>query len=197
MVSDSGGSSGGSRTHVVWRLIAVACLASLAGLGWRSLSANVDSIGLPDPTTSNDGVLLGGRKVSLDEAAAETDIPLLRPQAEEASDDVLKAVWLVTEEQPAVAFEYESGVRVYLTTWPKGNPLSPEQFYKQLVSESGAGWTQDIDGIVAWVSPADSQAAGRPPEAIVDFVVDGVEVSLRGGRLSVDDLVKVAESIAG
>jgi hypothetical protein len=138
---------------------------------------------------------MGGAQVTLEEAAASVGFPLIRPQSPLASDEVLSEVWVATGEQPTVALAYESGVRACLTVWPPGNPLSPADFYAQHVAATGAGWTQEINGTVAWVCPADAQAPGFPPEAVVNLVVGGIEISLHGPTIPVEELVTIAESV--
>jgi hypothetical protein len=174
----------------------IACTLGVAGgyLVWF-VQHDDGSASLPDPTAATDQPLLGGRQVTLEAAVTGFGLPLLRPDSELASDSSLTQVWLATDDVRAVALIYESGIRVYLTPWPAGNPLSPEQFYSQQASATAAGRTQTINGAVAWVAPANAQATGVPPEAFIDFVVNGIEVSLRGASFSVDDLVKVAETV--
>lgn len=172
----------------------VAVLGLTAGFALWAIGRPSVSV-VPDPTSGRDEVLLGGTRVTLQEAAAGVGFSILRPDSPLASDDTLVEVWLASGEGGAVALVYELGVRVYLSTWPVANPMTPEQFYQQQAAVTGAGWTENINGVSAWVAPANAQAPGLPPESIIDFVVDGVEVSVRGGSFSADELMEVARSI--
>lgn len=174
--------------------LGLACILGLVigYLAWASGQGSQTHV--PDPTAPTDEPLLGGERTTLAEATATAGFLLPRPQSSWASDASISEVW-IARDAGAVAIVYDSGVRAYVTPWPLTNPLTPGDFYRELAAGSSSGRTGQINGYVAWIAPANGQVPGLLPETIIDFVIDGVEVSLRGGQLSVDELIQVAESV--
>jgi hypothetical protein len=138
-------------------------------------------------------MLIGGQRVSLDEAIRDSTFPIIRPQHEKASDASLLEVW----RQPKtgeVGLKYASGVTAYLTIWPPNAARDPATFYADMVKETGAGWTQSFGDHPGWVIPANSQSDGAPPESVVLLTIDQVEIALHG-EVSADELVAIAASV--
>ena len=143
-----------------------------------------------DPRDEGSPLLDPGERVSLGEADGAYGLPSLRPDHQLASDESLSEAWIGGNE---IAYRYESGLRVYLASWPKES--DPLDFYSSSREETGAGELVSIRGHVGWAVPKDGQQAGYPAEAFVVFVTDGVEVSLQGGDLTTSQLLGVAESV--
>lgn len=187
---------GGRRTLVVLAVsgfligsVSVALSRELSATGetadYGSLSASI-----PGPT---DPLLLGGTRVTLEQALRMVPFRIPRPQHELASDGTLTEVW-VQPDTGEVGLRYSSGIRAYITTWPPRQVQDPMSFYTQQATEAGAGWATTIVGNPALVIPKDAQAPGFPPVSVVDVTIGGVEISLHAD-VPIEQLVDIAGTI--
>jgi hypothetical protein len=151
---------------------------------------------IPDPRIldPNAPLLVNGKQTTLEAARKIVGFPVYRPQHALASDQSLLEVWAATDGQPTVGLKYGSGLRVFLYLWPPASAAQAAQLYDAQASETGAGWTQSINGHAAWVAPADSQAPGFPPGGVVDMTIGQIEVSIQGD-FPIQQLVEIAESV--
>jgi len=179
---------------VVGASVALYWSAVTQGQGEESASHGLGPLDLRQET---DDLLLGGRRVSLEDAIATAPYEVFRPQSPEmgVGDGTVEEVWVSGDDSSTVALKYSSSLVAYLTQWPAGT--DPEASYKEIASETGVGLVQMINGHPAWVVAADAQAPGFPPTAVIDITIGRVEVSLHAGpETSVDDLIKIAASIS-
>jgi hypothetical protein len=146
-----------------------------------------------DPTDPQEDLLQPGHRVPLDVAVATFDWAIIRPQHQLASDKTLAEVWIGDTGAQEIGLRYESGLRAYLSVWPDSK--DPGGFYRSLVSESGAGAYQEINGHPAWVVAVNEQASGYPPNAVVDLTIGRVEISLQGD-FPIETLVGIAATVA-
>ncbi len=188
------------------RLVIISFLVLLLGLGvtlalrvtlLRSNSVAqgfgaFDPVGAHNPDDPQAPLLLGGRQVSLEQAEANWGGRVPRPNHEAASDSSIQQVWVYTEGPPQVAIRYESGVRVYVSTWPPGK--DPGQWYSDFVSDTGYGSAGQISGHPTLAIPEDAQAEGYPKATIFNLAIGRVEVELQG-HMAVADLEAIARSV--
>ncbi len=145
------------------------------------------------------GPFLQGEALTLSEAASRAGFHLYRPSDPLASDGSLKTVWFEAApgHTPHVALEYESGVLITLDE----AVFQPESHYRELARRLGLREeaVRTVHGVPALVIPQDSPVdARRNNPASVDLVLEGVHITVYGqyGSFEIDDLVRIAESLA-
>ena len=157
-----------------------------------------------------EGGPIGGTYTTLEDAASKVLFDLYRPQDTLASDSSIETVWVSSpQDEPGVQIRYESGITVTLVQWPKGK--DPAESYKRQWLESGEmGTLTLINGYPAWVLPGDvggsvtelpdgtTEGTGviDPTMNAVELTIGRVDILVRG-TASVEDLVRVAESVSG
>lgn len=198
--------SGSHRSRLVVAVVAIVLGAAGGGALYLLLRENdqparrVPAIGEDRSIKLDTGgaLLLGGELVSLDEASQLAGFAALRPDdsANMATDASIAEVWVTTDGQATIALKYDSGMTVILTQWPKGNPETPESFYKSLAQQSGVGTVETFNGNPAWVVPADAQGPGRPDVSTIVMAVGSIEMSLKAD-MPLEELREVALSVKG
>jgi hypothetical protein len=134
------------------------------------------------------GPLPGGVETTLSAAEALAGFAILRPQDQLASDESLATVWVSTVGPLQVAMEYQSGVLVLLKQSEVADPL---QDYEDMAKENSASHVTTVNEAPALMLTG----SGGPS---IDLVIDEVNVQIqsRDARATVDDILKVAASIA-
>jgi hypothetical protein len=142
------------------------------------------------------------RPVSLSSAQAAVPFELARPESAIASDSLLVAAYVDPDAQ-GVRLDYQSGVVVLITPWPKGK--DPAASYERQWKESGElGKLMTIDGRPAWAVPGDAkptEVAGSAGSGVSDTSMNTVEFSNAGldvviaGPQPLSDLVQTASSV--
>ncbi|MBI4261156.1 MAG: hypothetical protein HY658_11375 [Actinobacteria bacterium] len=128
---------------------------------------------------------VGGRKATLAEADRLVNYPLYRPNDPMASDSTIREVW-IDEPGGQVAFEYADGLIVFLSE----ETFDPEQMYENQIKEGVPGKIVTVNGRTALVVSADELGPGS-----IDFLIDGIEISIIG-NLEAPDLIRIAESVS-
>jgi hypothetical protein len=173
---------------------AASVLIASAGEGERSKPEGLMELARATPAPG-DPLLAGGELVSLEEADAQMEIAIVRPNGAQASDGSITEVW-IHREANEVAIRYASGLLLYLATWRSADPEADARAY--YVDKAGADpdvTFQFVGGHPAMVIPAGTDAEGGvPPTNAVDVVVGSIEVRLKGD-LPLVDLVQLAESL--
>lgn len=166
-------------------------LASVAVLGSsRGDSSGSKGITVPALELPGRALLAGGERTNPSAAEADTSFHVHRPNHSLASDENLKAVWIRHEAPREVALEYISGLRVYVRPAAFDNP---EGFYRTLQAQGIPGTIREIDGVTAFVVPAEN-SEGAPGS--VDMVLGTIEVSLVGhGSFTTEQLIEIARSV--
>lgn len=126
-------------------------------------------------------------RVSLDQAVALSSLPVYRPDHARASDESVTDAWVSSTR---VAIAYDSGLALLL------GPSQIEDrvaLYERLQAEGVPGSIRQINGVQAFVVPAENQI-GAPGS--VNMVLNGIEVDLIGhGEFTTDELVEIASSV--
>jgi hypothetical protein len=130
-----------------------------------------------------------GKATTLEDAPAVSGSPVWQP---EARADQTPEVW-VSEDAQEVGLRYGSDLVLLQTPWPPG-AKDPETTYAEQAESWKAGYTTEIDGHAAWVIPAGSREPEQPPVSVIHVAIDGIDVTLYG-RMKVDDLVAIAETL--
>jgi hypothetical protein len=129
-----------------------------------------------------------GVGTTLSEAESEMPFAVELPHDPLASADSLKQVWQCSETQ--VAFEYESGVVLYLSEDTLSDPAAVWQKMAEEYPEFSTGIVRGVPASLAEPSKEEGAEGG------VDLVEDGVRMTVSGnGVVPLADLVRVAESI--
>ena len=181
----------------------VVALAGAAGMIGRGLTSDPPSTrGVPDvgngwarPTAVD--------AVSLSSAQKSVGYDLPTPNDALASAASLSAAF-VDADGNTVRLDYESGVIVVVSPWPKGKDAS-RSYQQQWTESGGLGSLETIDGNPAWIVPGDAKPTHELPDGTTSFVYDTsmntVELTLGSldvvivGKQSVDDLIRVATTV--
>lgn len=132
---------------------------------------------------------VGGSQVAtVDDAEKAVGYTVPIPSDVLASSSSVTDVWVGGNE---VAVRFASGVRMYVTPWPKG--VDVKGSFQRQVDETGVGYVTQIEGEPVMVFPKDVQAPGYPPQTNVTVVLGGVSLEIWGDQ-TVDELLNVVRS---
>ena len=107
----------------------------------------------------NDSPLAGGEKVSLEEATAEFEVPIYRPDLPLASDGAIRDIWMRQGGGESLIYmRYATGVT--LKVGPQEGRASTEEWAEALTGDGVDGAINDITGVPAFVVTPDYPSLG-------------------------------------
>ena len=142
----------------------------------------------PEDVAPGQPVLIGGERITLNDAKSAWPFPVYRPQHSAASDDSLTEVWSTADE---LALRYASGVRAYLSVWPRSRIGDAEASYRDWAADTAAEYLE-INGFPAMVTAP--EAAIENAEGVLTLTVGRVEISLYA-YLPPEQLIAIAETV--
>jgi hypothetical protein len=155
-------------------------------------SVSTDVPSGPTGLDTAEPLLPGGEVVSLDEARAKPGFEILIPDHQEANGSTIDEVWY-SESDNMVGVIFASGIVQYWQPTPYGDA---HQGFEERISEGGADMRLiQVRGHEALIIEPDTDVEKANP-AWLDFVEEGVLVSLWSYDHTAEDLIAVAESMS-
>jgi hypothetical protein len=168
--------------------VGVGLTLAIAGISAIALGRSKDqsrAVTYPNPVMG----ICGGTPSTFPQAAASMPFALLLPDHPLANDANFLQVWKCSDIQ--VAFEYSSGVIVYLST----NTLKdPGAVWQKMATEYPEFSVGTVRGTMASLSDP-TKGNGTAPGG-VDLVQDSLRITVSGnGKVPLSDLIAVTESL--
>lgn len=184
--------------------------ASDGATGCASSGSTGSASGGATKDATSDGIVPGGIRpfMAIFDPAEPLFISGERVEREEASSragyEVVEPTWFppCMESSEAevwfsgagneVGLRYGSQLVLNFREWPPGR--DPAAAYESQASDWEAGYTTTLGSHPAWILPRDDRRPGQPPVNIINLSRENVDIQLYG-RMPIDDLQKVAESL--
>jgi hypothetical protein len=140
-----------------------------------------------------------GERLSEERAVSLAKHPLYLPDRLPPALEGQHSEFWAVDRQVGVRYRSrtDSGLVVTFSLWPAGR--DPADFYRRAPGEWGAGAATTINGWLAWIVPAFTEATAPPSASllnvsVVHVTIDRTEVTLFG-RVPIEDLVDATESL--